>query len=199
MSLHERQNRFDMMDTSRQEFPSEFDKLGNYKPLEQEVVEPRTRNEKKATQTRTAVSPPDARRGRDRGAEMNDNASGNGSSAIDVKENLSAQQVRGRTHDHHSNIGYGVTEKKIKQGWGDLVGSEMDVMTEVPDPRDPGSGKGRHLSETSLDENVKTETLDEYLANQPVLAAKYRRPDPRPPMVDSLDTPSRKAVPLERH
>ncbi|KAI9029934.1 hypothetical protein CLU79DRAFT_733241 [Phycomyces nitens] len=202
--MSEHQNRFDALDANQK---VEVDKLGNFKPVEEDVPEPKTRHEKKAAQPRTAVSPPDIRRGRDRGAEVPSTHQ-----PVDVEvhaehshKNVHHEKVHhefgfhthGRTTESAGSLGYGTTEKKIKQGWGDLVGSELNVPIEPQDPNDPASA-GAPLPKDDTPDDGKAETLDEYLASQHALPEKYRKPEPRPPIEDPSDPLVKNAVPLKR-
>ncbi|KAL0095705.1 hypothetical protein J3Q64DRAFT_1711299 [Phycomyces blakesleeanus] len=204
--MSERQNRFEIIDGQK----VEIDKLGNVKPVEEEVGEPKTRHEKRAAQPRTAVSPPDIRRGRDRGVDAPSAHETTDSTPVSVSSHKSSPphekghhessgyHPHGRPTESFGNLGYGTTEKKVKQGWGDLVESELNVAVEPQDPKDPASA-GSPLPKGNDDaDDGKVETLDEYQASQHKLPEKFRKPEPRPPIEDPSDPLVKNAVPFKR-
>ncbi|KAI9488220.1 hypothetical protein BDB00DRAFT_849399 [Zychaea mexicana] len=142
---------------------TKIDKLGNTKVEEDDTDDsgPMTRhqlrNEQRKAQLGLAASPPDRKRGPDRG--MQDNwvqSQGNESNLVAQEE-----QELPPVQDRQSDFTYNNNEKKTRQGWGDLI----DAQTAVDefDPNDPASEEQQNSTATSnADDNSMYKTLDEY-------------------------------------
>ncbi|KAI7856707.1 hypothetical protein BDC45DRAFT_502103 [Circinella umbellata] len=139
------------------------DKLGNSR-VEQDKEDPeemtrhQMRNEQRRAQLGLAASPPDRKRGPDRGLEDNwTKSQGNDQSFVTPEEkDLPPQSNR------QSDFTYNNNEKKTRQGWGDPI--EAQTAHEEFDPNDPGSGEKQSATTTSADDDNSGnyKTLDEY-------------------------------------
>ncbi|KAI9253524.1 hypothetical protein BDA99DRAFT_520030 [Phascolomyces articulosus] len=142
-----------------------IDKLGNSRIDENSNADdagPMTRhqirNEQRKAQLGLAASPPDRKRGPDRGLDESWKSQGNENSTLVTPEMQDLPPQNNRQGD----FTYNNSKKKTRQGWGDMI--EAQTAEVEFDPNDPGAAEKQNATATSMDDDDSShyKTLDEY-------------------------------------
>ncbi|KAI8138324.1 hypothetical protein BJV82DRAFT_631874 [Fennellomyces sp. T-0311] len=163
-----------------------IDKLGNTRIEEDtedagQMSRHRMRNEQRRANNNLggAVSPPDRRRGHDKG--LNDNWTKSSSEGNDTL--VSQQDDLPPMTERQGDFGYNNGNKKVKQGWGDPI--EAQIGYDEMDPNDPAAEGMKDATATSAGDDSNFKTMDEYHPQS--VPKNLGRMEPRAPNSVNID------------